>query len=656
MKQSILLACLLFFSVQVFAEIKLPKIFGSNMVLQRRKPIPVWGWAEAGEKITLQLTAFGKVAQTKIVKAGNNGKWIVRFDPLEAGGPYELNVKGKQNSILYSGILIGEVWICSGQSNMEWPVALTENASEEIKAATYPEIRHFGVPKDINLSPQEDVRKGEWQVTTPQNVPHFTAVGYFFARELYNKLKVPIGLIHTSWGGTQIETWISREGMSSFDEFAEHIADLPATWDDFTLLKKKKLDELIVRKHGGFPAPQETSKWPASDFDDSSWMTMDLPKAFDREMLPYFDGTLWFRKKFTLPPQVTGKDLILSLGVVYDFDSTYINGTLIGSSTQKGKNRQYVVPAAVLKSGENTISIRLVNESGDGGIRGKAEQIYIGKDDFNMPLAGPWKYHIETSIRNNQLAGPNSSGTLLYNAMIAPLVPYAIAGAIWYQGESNTGRAYQYRKSFPLMIADWRKKWGGENFPFYFVQLASFDDAKGNSEKGSKWAELREAQTMTLAVSPNTGMAVTSDIGNPVDIHPRNKQDVGKRLALNALKGTYGQDLVAEGPVYQSMQRAGNKVTITFKNAEGGLHTKGKYGYLTGFEVAGEDQKFHWAIGNVMGEQVVIWNDKVPNPVAVRYGWADDNAEANLFNSADLPAIPFRTDSWKGITEDVRFR
>jgi sialate O-acetylesterase len=656
MKSRIALSLFLFLSFNTFAEITLPRIFSSSMVLQRRKPIPVWGWADPGEKVTLVLSTVGKNTQTKTIKAGPEGKWMIRLDALEAGGPYELTVKGKKNTISLSDVLIGEVWICSGQSNMEWPVSLTDNAAEEIKNANYPEIRHFDVPKAISLTPLTDVKKGDWKVTTSENVPRFTAVGYFFARELYNKLKIPIGLLHTSWGGTHVETWISKEGMSSFDEFASIASALPATVEEFNNNKKKALDELIVQKHGGFGTAQEIEKWPTVAYDDSNWPIMELPKAFDREMLPGFDGKLWFRKQFTLPAQAGTENLVLSLGVVYDFDVTYVNGIKIGSSDQKGKSRQYTIPAHVLKAGENTIVVQLENKSGDGGIRGKADQIYLGKEGVNIPLAGPWKYRIETSVNNNQYLGPNGAGTLLYNAMIAPLVPYAIEGAIWYQGESNAGRAYQYRKSFPLMISDWRKKWGGENFPFYFVQLASFDSEKGNSEKGSRWAELREAQTMTLATSPNTGMAVTVDIGHPTDIHPRNKQDVGKRLALSALKNTYRLDVVASGPVFESMQTSGNKVTISFQHAQGGLHAVGKYGYLTGFEVAGQDQKFHWAKAEIQGDKVVIHADKVPDPVAVRYGWADDNVEANLFNSNNLPAVPFRTDNWKGLTEDVKFK
>ncbi|MDQ6477279.1 sialate O-acetylesterase [Dyadobacter sp. LHD-138] len=656
MKQSASFIFLLFLSFQALAEVRLPKIFSSNMVLQRRKPVPVWGWADAGEKITLQLSMGGKTAQIKTGKAGQDGKWMLRLDALEAGGPYELKVGGKKKSITFTDVLIGEVWICSGQSNMEWPLSLTNNAEEEIRNANYPEIRHFEVPKDMSLSPLEDIKAGDWKVTSPENAPRFTAVGYFYARELYNKLKIPIGLVHTSWGGTQVESWISKEGMNSFDEFSEAVAKLPTTIADYNSIKKKKLDELIVEKHGGFPEPAEVAKWSTETFDDQSWKTMDLPKAFDRELLPHFDGTLWFRRNFTLPAQVSGESLILSLGVIYDADVTYINGVKVGSSNLKGKNRQYIIPSSVLKSGENTIAVKLENKSGDGGIRGKAEQIYIGKDDFNLALAGPWKYHIESSVNNSQFVGPNTAGTLLYNAMIAPLVPYAIAGAIWYQGESNAGRAYQYRQSFPLMIADWRKKWGGGNFPFYFVQLASFEDTKGNSQKGSRWAELREAQTMTLTTSPNTGMAVTLDIGNPTDIHPRNKQDVGKRLALSALKNTYGQNVEASGPVYQTMQTTGNKVTLSFGHVAGGLHAIGGYGYLTGFEVAGEDQKFHLAKGEIQGDKVILSCDQVAHPVAVRYGWADDNAEANLFNAANLPAVPFRTDTWKGITEGVKFK
>ena len=641
--------------LQAIAEVRLPKIFGADMVLQRRKPIPVWGWADAGEKITIQLSSNGKTLQDQTIKAGKDGKWMLRLNALEAGGPYELTVKGKKNTIALNNVLVGEVWICSGQSNMEWPVRLTNNAEEEIKNANYPQIRHFAVPKDMSFSPKDDLTGGSWKVTTPENVPNFTAVGYYFARELYSKLNVPIGLINTSWGGTHVETWISKEGMNGFDEFKELVKVMPASLEDYNTLKIKELNELIEQKHGGFATGQEAEKWSAANWDDSQWPVMEQPKAFDRELLPRFDGTIWFRKKFSLPANAENQPSILSLGQIYDTDITYVNGVKIGSSNQKGKNRQYVVPAGVLKAGENSIAVRLENKNGDGGIRGKAEQIYLTNNEVEIALAGPWKYHIEKSENTSKLASPNDAGTLLYNAMIAPLIPYGIQGAIWYQGESNAGRAYQYRKSFPLMISDWRNRWG-ENFPFYFVQLASFNAGNGDSEKGSTWAELREAQTLTLSTLPNTGMAVTADIGDAKDIHPRNKQDVGKRLALNALKNTYGQDVVFSGPVFQSMETSGNKVTLNFQHTDGGLHSVGKYGYLTGFEVAGADQKFHWAKADIQGNKVVLWSDSVPAPVAVRYGWSDDNIEANLFNGANLPAVPFRTDNWKLITEQSKFK
>jgi sialate O-acetylesterase len=346
----------------------------------------------------------------------------------------------------------------------------------------------------------------------------------------------------------------------------------------------------------------------------------------------------------------------LSLGTIDDVDATYVNGIKVGGTASKtATGRIYILEPSQLHAGKNSIAVRIEDFGGRGGFTGKPEDVKISRGAYEQSLAGIWKYRIESYTNNNQFAGPNDAGTLLYNSMIAPLIPYAMQGAIWYQGESNAGRAYQYRKSFPLMISDWRNRWK-EEFPFLFVQLASFNANNGDSKKGSSWAELREAQALTLQALPRTGMAVIHDIGNPKNIHPTNKQDVGKRLSLQALKIAYGQNMLSQGPQFQSMQKEGNKAILTFTDTGTGLIASGKYGYLQGFEIAGADKVFHWAIAEIQNGKVVVWSDEVANPVAVHYGWADDNMEANLFNKEGLPAAPFRTDTWKGITEEVRFK
>ncbi|WP_234736741.1 sialate O-acetylesterase [Tellurirhabdus bombi] len=647
---------LVLLSVQAWADVRLPKIFGSHMVLQRRKPVPVWGWADPGEKVTVQLTGSGQVGQIKSAKADKTGKWMLRLDPLEAGGPYQFVVKGKKNALTLEDVLIGEVWICSGQSNMGMTVKSSANSEAEIKAANFPMIRHFTVSRDMSLTPKDDLKGGDWLVTSPETVGNFSGVGYFFGRELTNKLNVPIGLINTSWGGTQVESWTSREAMNSFEEFKEVVARMPASVDDLAQTRKKQLEDLIQKQQGGLPDAQTVQSWSAASLDDATWKTIEVPDRFDRQAVPNLDGAVWFRKEITLPDNAAGQSATLSLGAVDDVDVTYMNGVKIGEARAKSADgRTYAIPANVLKAGRNVIAVRIEDLGGNGGFIGQPEQVTLKLGTQELPLAGTWKYRVESSVDNKQFLNPNSAGTLLYNSMVAPLIPYAIQGTIWYQGETNAGRAYQYRKSFPLMIRDWHNRWG-EKFPFLFVQLASYNAGNGNSERGSTWAELREAQTLALTEIPQTAMAVTTDIGEPKDIHPKNKQDVGKRLAAQALNKVYGQTMVCSGPAYQTMQTEGPKAVLTFQSVGGGLKSSDKYGYLKGFEVAGEDQKFHWAKASIEGDKVIVWCDEVSKPVAVRYGWADDNSEANLYNKEGFPALPFRTDTWKGITELVKFR
>ncbi len=647
---------LLFISSLANADVKLPRIFGSHMILQQKKPVPVWGWSEAGEKVTLTLGNGVKTLQTKTIKAGKEGKWMIKLDPVPAGGPYQVSVSGKKNSIVLEDVLFGEVWICSGQSNMEMLVNRSNYAAEEKSKADFPQIRHFKVPHDRSLIPKEDVTGGEWQLTTPETVGDFSAVAYFFARDLYEKLHVPIGLVNASWGGTQVESWISRDAMNSFDEFKAHVAGMPESLEALAVLRKKQLDEKIIMEQGSFPDAETLKTWPSLSLDDAAWKSIEMPGYFDLKYLPGLDGAVWLRKEINLPESWANQSMILMLGPIDDVDVTYVNGVKVGESLKKvPQGRNYIIPAEILKAGKNVIAVQIRDLVGIGGFSGKPEQMKLMRDDYEMPLAGTWKYRVESSLENKEQSGANVTSTILYNAMIAPLIPFAMRGTIWYQGESNASRAYQYRKSFPLMINDWRKRWG-EDFPFLFVQLASWSANQGNSEKGSTWAELREAQSQTLSSVANTGMAVIHDIGETADIHPKNKQDVGHRLALNALKQVYGQDIVHSGPVFESMQLGGNKFTVSLKNANGGLRSSDKYGYVKGFEVAGEDRKFFWAQARIEGSKIVVWSDQVSNPVALRYGWSDDNIEANLFNGEGLPATPFRTDTWKGVTEGVLFK
>jgi sialate O-acetylesterase len=655
-KYLLLVVALVSAQVSALAEVRLPNFFGDHMVLQRDKPIPVWGWADPGERVSVVLTHENSKAKPVTVKAGSDGKWRVNLPATEAGGPYQLIVKGKKSEVLVQDVLIGEVWICSGQSNMAWSVNQSRNADVEKAGANFPAIRHITIPRVISLTEEEDIKKTPWLVTTPETVGGFSAVAYFFARDLYNELNIPIGLINTSWGGTQVESWISREGVDSFDEFSGITSNLPSNIEELNERRKKLLLDKITAAQGAFPDATMASGFSKEGFDDSAWKTFRLPGYYDAQELPHFDGVIWFRKTIEDATIQPGKPAFLSLGFSDDTEEVFVNGTKIGGSRDASTlAKHYLLPAGALKSGKNTLAIRVQDKGGRGGFYGREDQFALIQEGNQVSLEGPWKYRVESLTDNKQFAGPNNAATLLYNSMIAPLVPFGIKGAIWYQGESNASRAVQYRKSFPLMISDWRKKWG-EDFPFYFVQLASFKAFDGTSQTGSTWAELREAQTLSLKL-PNTGMAVIHDIGERDDIHPVNKQDVGKRLALSALSSLYGKAIVHSGPVYKSMAKEGNAISLTFDHVGGGLVVKGdKYGYLKGFEIAGADQKFYPAKAEISGSKVVVWSDDVSAPVAVRYGWADDNIEANLFNAEGLPANSFRTDDWKPFTADVKFK
>ncbi|MEP7108875.1 MAG: sialate O-acetylesterase [Ferruginibacter sp.] len=651
MKKILLATLVLFIGYTLSANPRLPKIFGDNMVLQRDHSIPVWGWADSREKITISFNR-----QTRSITADKTGKWKINFDAEAAGGPYQLTIAGK-NNITINNILVGDVWICSGQSNMEFSLQSAKDGKNEIKNANYPQIRQFEVPKTVASQPNDDLAGGDWKLSSPATAGNFTAVGYYFAKELQSQLHIPIGLINVSWGGTHVETWTSRDAFENSDEFKTMITAMPVlNIDSLARQKITATTKLIEKLQGVFPpSAAELSSWKELSFDDSHWPKMQVPEEWEQQALGDFDGVVWLRKTVVISASDAGKTALLQLAMIDDADECYINGSKVGSTAGYNVERKYEVPAGILKEGKNVIAVRVEDTGGGGGIYGEAANVKISIGSTELSLAGEWLFHVESVASGSTGIGPNSYPTLLSNGMLNPLIPFAIKGAIWYQGESNAGRAYQYRKAFALMITDWRKRWNQGDFPFYFVQLATFNANNGDSHKGSTWAELREAQTLTLSL-PNTGMAVTTDIGNPNDIHPTNKLDVGKRLAAVALNKTYGKNNVYTGPTYESFKVEGDKVFLSFTNIGTGLSTTSKYGYLQGFEIAGADHQFHYAKAYIDGDKVVVRHDGVASPVAVRFGWADDAGEDNLFNKEGFPAGPFRTDQWKGITESVKYK
>ncbi len=646
MKPILIVFALFLMSGLTQAQVILPSIFSDNMVLQRNVLIPIWGRASANEKIDI---SFNK--QLKTITANKDGKWMLKLEPETEGGPYELIIKGK-NTIRIKNVLVGEVWVCSGQSNMEWTVGQSQNYKEEQASANNPNIRQIKITKDINSTPQDNFKESAWQVCDSGTVGSFTAVGYFFAKNVYRELNVPIGLINSSWGGTNIETWISREAFESSDEFKEMIEAMPVvSLDSLAKINESNSLRRIEKLQGSKIESSKVSSFKERSFDDSVWPELYEPQLWEQQSLGEFDGVVWLRKTFILSADEVQKEAFLHLSTIDDNDISYINGIEVGRTNQWDAFRKYKIPVGILKEGKNTIAVRIEDTGGGGGIYGNPEDLKLLLGSRNIPLKGQWKFQVE-AVKSN--LGVNDMPSLAYNAMINPIIPFAFKGVLWYQGESNASRACQYRKAFPLLIEDWRQKWNQGDFPFYFVQLATFT-TKGNSNEGCDWAELREAQTLTLSV-PNTGMVVTTDIGNPKSIHPTNKQDVGKRLAALALNNVYHKPMVCSGPMFKSMKIENSQIIVSFNDIGSGLFTPDKNGLVKGFEIAGEDQVFYHAEAHIEGNTVVLSSENVKVPKAIRFSWIGDASESNLFNREGFPAVPFRTDEWKTISKDEKYK
>jgi sialate O-acetylesterase len=632
-----------FLPLRGLSQVRLPRLIADGMVLQRDSPLKIWGWAAAGENVTVQ---FRDSAYQTAANAA--GEWEITLAPLKAGGPYPMTIRAS-NTLTLQDILIGDVWICSGQSNMELPMRRVRPLYEqEIARADNPDIRYFEVPKQYDFNEaRKDLPSGQWQKTTPAQVLSFSAVAYFFANELYETYGVPIGLINTSLGGSPVEAWMSEPAL---DAFPEHLREAYRFRDTALIQQIERQDQARIRawyaelnrKDPGLRNPQQT--WYNPAVNTSRWARMEIPGYWANTSLGPVNGSVWFRKDISLPASAAGQPARLNLGRIVDADSVFVNGRFVGTTGYQYPPRWYDIPAGILKSGKNTIVVRVINERDTGGfVPDKPYTLTVGNQTID--LKGSWQYRPGAAME------PLASQTFirwkpmgLYNAMISPLLNYRMKGVIWYQGESNADRPEEYRSLFPGMIRDWRKQWNQRDFPFLFVQLANFMEAS-NQPSESNWALLREAQSNALTL-PNTGMAVTIDVGECNDIHPLNKKDVGHRLALAARKVAYGEEIAYAGPRYESMKIDRDKIILTFTNTAGGLRAKGDS--LRHFAIAGPDQPFVWANARIEGNTVVVWSEKVPDPVAVRYAWADNPQTANLYNADGLPAAPFRTDREAG--------
>lgn len=652
-RKLILPLVVLIFCAVARAEVRVPAIIGDNMVLQRGVRVRIWGTANPGEHITV---SFNKTSVDTV--SDSQGRWQVWLGPLTKRGPSELTIKG-DNILRIRNVLVGEVWLCSGQSNMEWPLINTFGGDEAVAQANNAEIRLFTVEHHTSQTPLTNLQ-GSWIVTTPEDAANFSAVGYFFGRELYQHLKVPIGLIDASWGGTPAEAWTSYEALRSSPELKpildsyESSLNPPPETKDAQARALAQWEKQNLYTDAGNKGETLGYADPATPAD--GWSQMDLPKQLETAGL-LIDGAVWFRKELKLPESWVGKDLVLNLTPIDDFDVTYFNSKQVGATGKETPNsymvpRKYLVPASLVRAGGNTIAVRVFDHAGEGGFsRGGEMSIRPAgaAESEVISLRGVWNYRVELALepkRPDWGARPEAIGadnqnnpSVLYNAMIAPLAPFAIRGAIWYQGESNASRAYQYRTLFPIMIRNWRSAWGTV-FPFYFVQLANWR-ARKDEPGESDWAELREAQMMTLR-EPRTGMAVAIDIGDGDELHPRNKLDVGRRLAAWAFADSYGQKIVFSGPLFESFSIGGNKVRIKFKYGSGLKTSDG--GPVKGFAIAGVDRRFVWAEARIEGDTVIVSSPAIEKPVAVRYAWAD-NPAVNLYNREGLPASPFRTEN-----------
>lgn len=632
------------------AKVILPSFFTDNMVLQQKAAVPFWGTSAAKAQVKVTSSWDNK---TYTAKADGKGAWSVNLNTPVYGGPYTITITDG-DALVLTNILIGEVWLCSGQSNMEMPLdgwGKIDNYKEEISKANYPQIRLLQAEHVDSENPLDDlkVQHGGWQVCSPAAIGDFSSTAYFFAKKIYDEKHIPIGLLHSSWGGTVIEAWISKGALTQIHDFDTAIKALENTADKAAMQKKFDADSKVWDTAMQKTEKANTADWETKSFNDTKWKTMRLPQFWENDALADFDGIVWYRKEINLPAAMLGKDVQFEF-YADDDDKLWVNGTYIGSSSGYNIQRNYTIPAGLLKETGNIITIRVTDNTGGGGIYGKDTDLVLKAGNESFSLAGDWKYGIgvnfkELGARPYLPAGQNRP-TALYNAMIHPIIKLPIAGVIWYQGESNADRAYQYQTLFPMLINDWRAKFNSKELPFYFVQLANYMKAKPEPAP-SAWAELREAQYKTLFKIANTGMAVATDIGDAGDIHPKNKQEVGYRLARIALAQKYGVKIPYSGPLYASSSVKGNSIVLSFQFNEGLKPSGGSA--LKGFSVAGSDKVFHWAEAKVVGGTVVVTSPKVKDPQAVRYNWAD-NPDGNLTNSSGLPASSFRTDDWQGIT------
>ncbi len=621
-------------------------IFGDNMVLQRGKPNTLWGWSQPGDTVRVEIGE-----QSASGTASADGKWQVRIQPPAPGGPYVVRITGRQRVELHE-VLVGDVWICAGQSNMQFGLSQARNGTDEVKAAEHPEIRFYVVGQRVSYS-HADTPRGTWKIVSPTTVGGFSgisAAAYFFARSVQESVHVPIGLIQEAVGGVPAETFASDESLRPLKDFDAGIAEVRRR----NRTGSQEYGNYIMHWYDEFDIGSKNGSWADPVLDDSSWNAIQIPGKFKELGISDVPGLCWLRKEITLPETLPQGTARLFLGSVEKMDTTFINGQQVGASSWVENPRVYFAGRA-LKPGRNVIAIRLLKMKADGGfLNPPADLRLVLGDGTAIPLSGEWKGKLAVNGRPPQPLPigfenlPTMPG-VLYRGMLQPIIPLAITGAIWYQGESNTQRAHQYRSLLPAMISGWRKAFGQGDFPFYIVGLPAYMHRRDTPGDDS-WAEAREAQALTAKNVPHSCLAVTIDTGDPDNIHPVDKKEAGDRLALCALSEHYGLQIPYSGPTLAAMENLPGALKLKFDHAGGGLIVKGEK--LGEFSIAGDDRKWYWADARIQGNDVIVSSASVPEPKAVRYAW-QSNPAATLFNGAGLPASPFRTDDWPGITEKV---
>jgi sialate O-acetylesterase len=622
--------------------VRLPRLFQDGMVLQRGAPIPVWGWAPPGTPVAVSFDG-----RTVRATADASGGWEVAFPAMQAGGPHALAVEGAGARLEVRDVLVGDVWVASGQSNMEWALSQATGGTEAAAAANDPLLREYAVPRTWSRRPEADLAGGSWAAATPANAGRFSAVAYYFARDLRAATGVPIGIIHTSWGGANVETWTSRAAQGITDSAW-------AAMEQEDRAREAAVAESLRERIGSLPATDGgmmdgRAAWADPALDDDGWTPLAVPGLWESAGFDGLDGVGWYRTTFTLSEAEARQGVRISLGMIDDNDITWINGVEVGRTEGYSKPRLYTVPATALQAGRNVLAVRVSDGAGGGGPYGDPSAFYVEAAGERRPLGGTWKFRVGAVSLQPDGQRINKVPSVLYNRMIHPLLRHPIRGVIWYQGESNANndeQAAAYRSQFATLIRSWRREWraGGGDFPFLWVQLPNFGTVDTAPPARAAWATLRESQAAALAL-PGTGQAVAIDVGDPADIHPLDKQPVGKRLALIARRVAYGEPVLASGPRYRRHTIRGGRVTVELDDVGGGLVSRTGEA-VGGFAIAGADGRWVWAQARIDGDRVVVWSPEVAAPVAVRYAWSNSPAPPGLFNAEGLPAAPFRTDDW----------